>query len=96
MSSWRPRRVVHFVCMAVIALLYVISVPWYRDADAPMRLWLGLPDWVAVALLCYVGVAFVNAIAWSVAEVPDGFPDGFGDSDSADNSAASDGREASQ
>jgi hypothetical protein len=78
--------------MAVIALLFVISVPWYRDDDAPMRLWLGLPDWVAVALLCYVGVAFVNAIAWSVAEVPDGCDE----SDRADPSNASDSREASQ
>jgi hypothetical protein len=78
--------------MAVIALLYVISVPWYRDDDAPLRLWLGLPDWVAVALVCYVGVALVNAIAWSVAEVPDG----CGDSDRADASEASDGREAPQ
>ncbi len=92
MSIGPPRRVVHFVCMAVIALLFVISVPWYRDDDAPMRLWLGLPDWVAVALLCYVGVAFVNAIAWSVAEVPDG----CGESDRADPSNASDSREASQ
>jgi hypothetical protein len=65
------RRWVHLICMVVIGLLYVASVPWYRDASAPLRLWLGLPDWVAVALLCYVGVAIVNAVAWSVAEIPD-------------------------
>ena len=59
--------------MVVIVLLYVASVPWYRDSSAPLRLWLGLPDWVAVALLCYVGVALVNAVAWSVAEIPDVF-----------------------
>jgi multidrug efflux pump subunit AcrA (membrane-fusion protein) len=57
--------------MILIAVLYIISVPWYREEEAPLRLWLGLPDWVAVALLCYVGVALVNAVAWSVAEIPD-------------------------
>jgi hypothetical protein len=66
---------IRLVCMLVIGLLYVASVPWYRDADAPLRLWFGLPDWVAVAVLCYVGVAVVNAIAWSVVEVPDERPD---------------------
>jgi hypothetical protein len=68
------RRFVHLACMVSIALLYVASVPWYRDGEAPLRLWLGLPDWVAVALLCYVGVAVVNAIAWSVADIPDDPP----------------------
>jgi hypothetical protein len=65
------RRLVYFACMIVIGLLYIISVPWYRDDEAPLRLWLGLPDWVAVALLCYVGVAIVNAVAWIVTDVPD-------------------------
>jgi hypothetical protein len=65
------RRIVHRVCLVAIAALYVASVPWYRSGDQPLRLWLGLPDWVAVALLCYVGVALLNAVAWSVAEVQD-------------------------
>ena len=65
------RRLVYFACMIVIGLLYIISVPWYRDDEEPLRLWLGLPDWVAVALLCYVGVAIVNAVAWIVTDVPD-------------------------
>jgi hypothetical protein len=65
------RRTVHIVCMTLIALLYVLSVPWYRDDDAPLRLWLGLPDWVAVALVCYVGVAIVNAVAWAISDVSD-------------------------
>ena len=73
MSGRRQRRVVHFVCMVLIVLLYIVSVPWYREADAPLRIWLGLPDWVAVALLCYVAVAIVNAVAWVVTEVPDTF-----------------------
>jgi hypothetical protein len=71
MSDPRVRRRVHFGCMIVIALLYLVSVPWYRDAEAPLRVWLGLPDWVAVALLCYVGVAMANAVAWIVSDVSD-------------------------
>jgi hypothetical protein len=71
MNNRRLRRRVHFACMIVIALLYLLSVPWYRDSEAPLRLWLGLPDWVAMALLCYVGVAVVNAIAWIVSDVSD-------------------------
>ena len=65
------RRFVYFACMIVIVLLYIISIPWYREDGAPLRLWLGLPDWVAVALLCYVGVAIVNGVAWIVTDVPD-------------------------
>ena len=57
--------------LATIALLYVISIPWYRTpGEAPER-WLGLPDWVAVALLCYVAVALLNAGAWLLTDVPD-------------------------
>jgi hypothetical protein len=70
MSEGR-RRLIHVSCMIVIALLYVVSVPWYRDVEQPLEIWFGLPDWVAVALLCYVGVAIVNGIAWSVVEVSD-------------------------
>ena len=88
MTTSRQRRVVHFVCMILIVLLYIVSVPWYRDDGAPLRIWLGLPDWVAVALLCYVGVAFVNAVAWMVADVPDTWDDTQG-TDGTDESGAS-------
>ncbi len=57
--------------LAAIAVLYVLSVPWYRSAGADPGFWLGLPDWVAVALGCYVGVAVLNAAAWLLTEVPD-------------------------
>lgn len=94
------RRAMHVVCMFLIVLLYVVSVPWYREADAPLRIWLGLPDWVAVALLCYVGVAIVNAVAWVVTDVPDAFdyseesevseePDGSQESEESDYSKVS-------
>jgi hypothetical protein len=57
--------------LAAIGLLYVASIPWYRDADAEPALWLGLPDWVTVALLCYGAVAVLNAVAWLLTDVPD-------------------------
>ena len=60
------RHALKFACFIFITILYLISVPWYREADASLRIWLGLPDWVAVALVCYVGVAILNAIAWTV------------------------------
>lgn len=80
MSRLPARRALHRICLLAIAILYVASVPWYRSADAPLRLWLGLPDWVTVALLCYVGVALLNAVAWSLAEVADAPPDAAGPS----------------
>jgi hypothetical protein len=67
----RIRRRVRRACLALIGVLFVVSVPWYREAGTPMRLWLGLPDWVAVALGCYVAVAFVNAVAWLVTDIED-------------------------
>ena len=71
MRSSPGRRRLRWACLAVIVLLYGVSVPWYRESNEPLILWLGLPDWVAVAVLCYVGVAIFNAIAWVLTEVPD-------------------------
>ena len=59
------------VLLALIALLYVMSVPWYRETDAPLQLQFGLPDWVAVAIACYVAVAVLNVFAWRLTEIPD-------------------------
>ena len=66
-SGARLRR----LCLVAIGLLYVASVRWYRAPDQPFRLWLGLPDWVAVAVFCYVAVAVLNAFAWLATEIPD-------------------------
>jgi hypothetical protein len=63
----RLRRIL-FVC---IGILYVISVPWYRSAAAPVEMVFGLPDWVAVAIGCYVLVALLNAAAWLLPDTPD-------------------------
>jgi hypothetical protein len=65
------RRRVRRVLIALIGLLYVASVPWYRDPDVPLRIVFGLPDWVAVALACYAAAACLNAIAWLLTDPHD-------------------------
>ncbi len=57
--------------LVLIGLLYLISVPWYRDPAAPLQIVLGLPDWVTIAIACYLGVALLNSLAWSLTDVPD-------------------------
>jgi len=70
----RGRNRLRSLLLAAIALLYLFSVPWYRAPDAPLRLWFGLPDWVATALGCYLVAAFLNAWAWwsTVIDEPEG------------------------
>lgn len=63
------------VLISIIALLFLLSIPWYREAGEAPEIWLGLPDWVAVALGCYLGAALLNAVAWLLTEVPDRDPD---------------------
>ncbi len=65
------RRTVRRVLLAAIAGLYILSIPWYRGSGAEPELWLGLPDWVTVALLCYASVALLNSVAWLLTEVAD-------------------------
>jgi len=55
----------------LIAALFVVSVPWYRDTGAPVEIVWGLPDWVATALGCYIAIAILNAVAWVITETPD-------------------------
>jgi len=74
--AWRRR--VRRLLLAMIALLYIVSVPWYRSAVETPRIILGLPDWVAVALACYVAAAFLNAGAWLLTELHDR-PEGAGE-----------------
>ena len=60
--------------LLIIALLYVVSIPWYRATGEPTAIWWGLPDWVAVAIGCYVAVAVLNAVAWLLTDVRDPEP----------------------
>ena len=61
--------------LCVIGLLYAVSVPWYRTPGAPSSQLLGLPDWVTVALGCYVLAAILNALAWLLTDVRDEDPE---------------------
>ena len=73
------RRVLRRGLLVGIAVLYVLSIPWYRSSTQEPELWMGLPDWVAVALACYGFAAVLNAIAWLLTDIADGADDG-GDS----------------
>ena len=67
----RRRERLRSALLAGVCLLFALSIPWYRDADDPVALWLGLPDWVAVALACYVGAALLNSAAWGLTDLGD-------------------------
>lgn len=58
--------------LAGVAVLYVVSIPWYRDAGAEPEFIAGMPDWVAVAIGCYVAAAVLNAWAWLLTDIPEG------------------------
>ena len=42
-------------------MLFALSVPWYLPADAPLRIWFGLPHWVVLSLTATAGVAVFTA-----------------------------------
>lgn len=66
---WRSR--VRAALLAAIVVLFVVAVPWYRTAGAAPARWLGLPDWVAVALACYAAATVLNAVAWLLTDMDD-------------------------
>jgi hypothetical protein len=57
--------------LVAIALLFALSIPWYRPTGSQTAMWLGVPDWVVVALACYVAAAVLNAWAWLLTDVRD-------------------------
>ena len=65
------RARVRTILLVAIGALYVLSVPWYRDTGSEVRFVFGLPDWVALALGCYVGVAVLNSLAWWLVDMPE-------------------------
>jgi hypothetical protein len=67
----RTRRRVRGALLVAIGALYAISIPWYRETGAAPDTWLGLPEWVTVAVVCYAAVAVLNSLAWLLAEVSD-------------------------
>jgi len=68
------RRRLRSGLLLAIGLLYLVSVPWYRSEEAAPATWLGLPDWVAVAIVCYAAAAVLNALAWWWTDVDDHAP----------------------
>jgi len=66
---WRRR--VRAALLAAIVVCFVVSIPWYRTAGAMPAQWLGLPDWVAVALVCYALATVLNAVAWLLTDMED-------------------------
>jgi len=80
MPAARPARSrIRFALLGGIGLLYIVSIPWYREPGAATGTWLGFPDWVAVSIGCYIAIAILNAIAWLLTEVPDTPPADAGD-----------------
>ena len=67
----RRRRRLQHVLLLAMAPLYALSIPWYRSSDEPLRLVAGLPDWVAVATVCYALIAVLNAVAWMLSDFED-------------------------
>ncbi|UCE85404.1 MAG: hypothetical protein JSU66_13835 [Deltaproteobacteria bacterium] len=70
----RTARRARGVLLGLIGVLYLVSIPWYRPTGAVPSMVLGLPDWVFVALVCYVLIAVLNAIAWLLTDVSDPEP----------------------
>jgi hypothetical protein len=68
-GHWRP-RLRRLLLVSVLAL-YAISIPWYRQGGEVPEIVLGVPDWFALALGCYAGVALLNAIAWLITDIED-------------------------
>jgi hypothetical protein len=68
------KRLPRTLLLCAIGLLFLISVPWYRSPGSASSLWFGLPDWVAIALGCYVLAAVLNSVAWLLTDIRDGDP----------------------
>ncbi len=64
---WR-RKLRRLLLVSVLAL-YAISIPWYRRGGEVPEIVLGVPDWFALALGCYAGVALLNAVAWLITDI---------------------------
>ena len=75
-SGSRRAARLRVVLLVAIGALYVLSIPWYRESGELPSTWLGLPDWVALALGCYVGVAVLNSVAWLLTDIRDPGEDG--------------------
>ena len=64
-----PRR--QRTLFAGMLVLLGIGLPWYRDGGSAPAIWWGVPDWFAIAALCWLGIAALNALAWRRSEWSD-------------------------
>jgi len=83
-SRARRAALVRRAALAGVAVLYLFSVPWYREPGSQDGLLFGLPSWVAVAIGCYVGAACLNAVAWLLTPVSDDLPNEIRESSEAE------------
>jgi len=70
----RWARPLRRLLLCLIGLLYAASIPWYRGDATPDRIF-GLPDWVAVSILCYSMAAILNSAAWLLTDIAESAAD---------------------
>tara|TARA_B100000029_G_C16916558_1_gene719768 strand:+ start:151 stop:366 length:216 start_codon:yes stop_codon:yes gene_type:complete len=59
-----------------IGLLFIMAIPWFWDPNEKPEIIFGLPDWAAWSLLCFIGVAVLNAISWTFTDLDGDAGDG--------------------
>ncbi len=67
LKSIRMKKIFRATLICLLPLTLIISVPWYNNNTDIMQhsSFTGLPDWVAVALLCYTLVPLINILIWA-------------------------------
>ncbi|KEI72379.1 hypothetical protein [Endozoicomonas elysicola] len=61
------KKIIRVTLTCSLPILLAISVPWYREKEDNRiySLFEGLPDWVAVALICYALIPLINIFIWA-------------------------------
>ncbi|WP_062262881.1 hypothetical protein [Endozoicomonas arenosclerae] len=63
-------KILRTALQLLMLFLLILSVPWYRTPGTEPVIYLGMPDWVLIALTCYVVVIFINLLLWLSREDP--------------------------
>jgi hypothetical protein len=69
-ASIRRRRL-RVASLVGVGIVYLVSIPWYRESGGALQLIAGLPDWVSVAFGSYCLAAVLNCFAWLLTDVDD-------------------------
>ncbi len=48
----------------LMLILLIMSVPWYRSDEQMSNTLFGFPEWVMVAIACYLAVTLINIGIW--------------------------------